>query len=85
MKYLTLLQSCAAFAGSAHAQCGMPTDTNCGGIPDDVFIDFRLVDEDIVQIDVVTRNNTWVGLVLGANNMSDAPFSDMIQFSANGE
>ena len=39
-----------------------------------------------MQIDVVTKDNTWVGLILGATVMYDPgyPVSDMIAFSANG-
>ena len=37
-----------------------------------------------MQIDVVTKDNTWVGLILGSTKMNDFPLSDMIAFSANG-
>ena len=47
---LTLAQE-KAFAG-----CRGTDTINCGRIPEDVFIDFRLADDDKVQIDVQTKD-----------------------------
>ena len=70
----------SAFANDPHCDEQQPTD--CGIIPEGVFIDFKLIDGDKVQFDVVTKDNTWVGLVLGSNLMSYP--SDMVVFSAKG-
>ena len=82
MKYLLFAQSLAVFA-SAHGSKEEAPD-NSRGIPESVYIDFKLVDDDKMQIDVITNDNTWVGLILGSNMMTGNPYSDMIVFSANG-
>ena len=69
----------------AFAGCRGTDTINCGGIPEDVYIDFRLSDDDKIQIDLQTRDKTWVGLVLGSNEMSAFPHSDMVWFIADGE
>ena len=45
---LTLAQE----QGQVFAGCRGTDTINCGRIPEDVFIDFRLADDDKVQIDV---------------------------------
>ena len=90
MKYLLFANSLALFA-TAHSShkpekkvvsyC-KSDGPDCAAIPEDVMIDFKLVDGDSVQIDVVTKNKTWVGVILGSNMMAFG--SDMVGFAANG-
>ena len=40
------------------------------------FYGFDIIEDDKMQIDVVTKDNTWVGLVLGSNMMAGFPNSD---------
>ena len=66
---------------------GHDCQENCtGNILDGLFVDMRQIDNDKVQFEVVTLDNTWFGIILGTHRMVSYPEdnTDIIQFSANG-
>ena len=78
---LTFLPAFAAWkANVANAQTAL-TDSFPDNEP--IYMDMKLTEGDKVQIEVVTRTDTWFGILLGDSRMRTG--NDLIQFSADGD